>query len=141
MSIERNKQIVRDFFARFSASDIDGALALMSEDATWWIAGTPGQSQRCGEHSKERIARLFKYMVAQTESGLAMTVKNLIAEGEQVAAEMESLGHLRNGRVYRQQYHLLITLRDERIVSVREYLDTFHVHAVWFEPTAAAATP
>jgi len=41
MTIERNKQVATELFARLSASDIPGALALMTDDATWWISGKP----------------------------------------------------------------------------------------------------
>jgi len=133
MTLEANKQVAREFFARFTANDIAGALDTMSDDATWWIAGKPGQAQRCGLHSKTQIARLFHYMVGQMENGLAMTVKGVIAEGDQVAVEVESHGRLRNGRVYNNDYHILMTLRDGKVCAVREYLDTFHVHSTWFE--------
>ena len=35
MNIEQNKKLAADFFARFSANDIAGALDLMTDDATW----------------------------------------------------------------------------------------------------------
>jgi ketosteroid isomerase-like protein len=52
--------------------------------------------------------------------------------GDKVAVEVESYGELKNGRVYKQEYHPLITIRDGRISAVREYLDTQHVFATWF---------
>jgi ketosteroid isomerase-like protein len=60
-----------------------------------------------------------------------MTVLGLIAEGNDVAIEVQTQGDLRNGRKYRQQYHFLITFRKGRIASVREYLDTHHAFDVW----------
>jgi uncharacterized protein len=70
-------------------------------------------------------------MVAQLKDGLKMTVTGSVAEGDQVAIEVESSGDLRNGRQYRQQYHFLIAFRDGKIASVREYLDTHHAFDVW----------
>ncbi len=61
-----------------------------------------------------------------------MKVKGAIAEGDQVAVEAESWGELKNGRVYNQEYHFLITLRDGKISAVREYLDTQHAFLTWF---------
>jgi len=138
MSIERNKQIAREFFGRFTANDVAGAVDMLSEDLSWWIAGKPGQLQRCGMHNKKQMARLFEYMTGQMENGLAMAVKGMVAEGDKVAVEVESLGTLRNGRVYNNEYHTLLTIRDDKICAVREYLDTFHVHATWFEAAPAA---
>jgi uncharacterized protein len=61
-----------------------------------------------------------------------MTIKNTVAEGDQVALEMASHGVLKNGRVYDNEYHLLMRLREGKIVAVREYYDTFHVWDTWY---------
>jgi ketosteroid isomerase-like protein len=61
-----------------------------------------------------------------------MTVKSTVAEGDKVAVEAASHGQLRNGRVYEQEYHALMTIRNGQIAAVREYLDTDHVLAVWY---------
>lgn len=134
MSLERNRSTAREFFARFSASDIEGALALMTDDATWLIPGKPERMSTAGVYSKERIRKLFYTMLKQLERGLQLTVKGMVAEGERVALEAESSGDLKNGRRYRQHYHFLIEFRDARICAVREYLDTQHAHDVWLAP-------
>jgi uncharacterized protein len=134
MNPERNKATAREFFARFSASDIEGALALMTDDATWFIPGKPERMSTAGQYPKERIRKLFYTMLKQLESGLQLTVKSMVAEGDRVALEAESSGDLKNGRRYRQQYHFLIEFRDGRISAVREYLDTQHAHDVWLAP-------
>jgi ketosteroid isomerase-like protein len=63
-----------------------------------------------------------------------MTVKGAIAEGDKVALEIESYGKLQNGRIYNNEYHVLMTIRDGKICDVKEYLDTQHVAATWFQP-------
>jgi uncharacterized protein len=134
MNPEHNKATAREFFARFSASDIEGALAMMTEDATWLIPGKPERMSTAGQYSKERIRKLFYTMLKQLESGLQLTIKSMVAEGDRLALEAESSGDLKNGRRYRQQYHFLIEFRDGRISAVREYLDTQHAHDVWLAP-------
>src|ERR1700693_5707112 len=134
MTIESSKQVAAELFARFSASDIPGVLALMTDDVTWRIPGKPELSPVAGTYGKERLGRLFRRMIEQLEGGLKMTVLGSIAEGDRVAVEVESSGDLRNGRRYRQPYPLAITLRDGKIASVREYLDTHHAYDVWMRP-------
>lgn len=73
-----------EFFARFTASDIAGALASMTDDATWLIPGRPDRMPIAGLYSKERIARLFHAMLKSLQDGLKMTVKSAIGEGDQV---------------------------------------------------------
>jgi hypothetical protein len=134
MTIERNKQIASEFFSRFGANDIEGALDTMADDATWWIPGRPASTPVAGTQSKTQIARIFHRMVEQTTDGLRMTVKSMTAEADRVALEVESYGKLKNGRIYNQQYHTLMVIRGGKISAVREYLDTQHVFEVWFKP-------
>jgi hypothetical protein len=35
-----SKAIVADFLETFSRGDVDGVLLRMTDDATWWVAGT-----------------------------------------------------------------------------------------------------
>jgi ketosteroid isomerase-like protein len=133
MGTEQNKQLARDFFARFGVGDVAGALDSLSDDVNWWICGRPELLPAAGDHTKEQIAGVFQRMSAQMPGGLHMTVKGLIAEGDQVAIELQGRGELKNGRVYENQYHLQMTFRDGKICAVREYLDTQHVHATWFQ--------
>lgn len=128
------KAVASRLFELFSAGDQTGVLDLMTEDATWWLPGKPGQSPIVGTRTKPQIARLFQTMAAALEGPLKMTIKSAIAEGDKVALEVESLGHLKNGRTYNQEYHFLITVRGGKISAVREYLDTLHVQSVWFAP-------
>jgi uncharacterized protein len=132
MNTELNKKVAAELFARFDAMDLAGALDLLTGDATWWIVGRKADLPAAGEHTKEQIGRLLHNMGRQLKNGLRMTVRGMIAEGDRVAVEVESRGELQNGRVYNNQYHFALTMRDGKIAEVREYLDTQHVHATWF---------
>ena len=134
MSIEQNKATVRELFDRFSNSDIDGVMDLLTDDATWLIPGKPELFPTAGPYSKERIARLFHRMLSQLPGGLKFTLESVIGEGDKVAVEAESYGELSNGRVYNQHYHFLMECRDGKICAIREYLDTQHAFAVWIQP-------
>ena len=134
MTVEDNKATAREFFARFTANDITGALATMTDDATWLIPGKKERNPTAGLYSKEKIGRLFLRMTGALKDGLHMSVKSCIGEGNRVALEVESSGDLINGRFYRQEYHMLMEFRDGRIAAVREYLDTQHAYDVWVSP-------
>ena len=131
MNTEHNKATAQRFFDLFSASDLDGIMALMTDDATWRIPGKKELTPTAGVYTKERIGRLFRRMLDNLTGGLRMTVLSSIAEGDRVALEVTSSGDLKNGRLYRQEYHFIMEFRDGKISAVREYLDTQHAHAVW----------
>ena len=128
MSIEDNKALVTRFWAAFSASRFDEALAMLSEDATWWVAGKTVVS---GTYPKPKFAELVGGIASQAPEGLSVKPTHLTAEGDSVAMEAESYGKFANGRVYNNFYHFLIRIRDGKICSVREYLDTEHVTATF----------
>jgi ketosteroid isomerase-like protein len=134
VSTDANKALVTEFFARFTAWDVEGAMAILADDVSWWIAGKPDQLVSAGLYDKAKLARLFRRMARNLPDGLQMRVHSMVAEGDKVAAEVTSHGRLQNERVYEQEYHFLLTLRDGKIAGVREYLDTQHVHTVWEAP-------
>lgn len=126
MNLESNKKLAADFFAHFKRKDVAGALAMMTDDATWWIGGKPALFPVCGLKTKAQIGELLMSLVPTTKDGLAITPKGMVAEGDKVAVEAESYGILGNGRTYNNEYHFLLTVRDGKIAAVKEYLDTMH---------------
>lgn len=133
MSAEHNKRLAAELFSCFTAGDVPRVLALMDDAATWRIPGKPELSPSAGLYDKTGIGQLFNTMMGRLKGGLKMTVVGMIAEANRVAVEVVSHGELKNGRVYDQEYHFLIEFRDERIIGVREYLDTQHAFAVWLQ--------
>lgn len=133
MSSEQNKKIVTEFMEVFSAGDVDGIMDRLTDDATWWVAGTiPGIS---GTKDKAGFREMVSGIAASTTSGaIRLTPLAFTAEGDRVAVETESYTELKNGRVYNNLYHFLFTVRDGRISSVKEYLDTEHTTAVFVAP-------
>lgn len=133
MNTAQHKQIAQSFFDRFNANDIPGILATLSDDATYWIAGRREILPSAGCNSKERFSRILHAMAERLTDGLRMNVKSMIAEGDRVAIEAESHGTLRNGRVYNNQYHILMRIADGKIVEAHEYFDTQHALATWYQ--------
>lgn len=66
---------------------------------------------------------------------MKLTVKSLVAEGETVAAEVESYGvhtcGANGGFIYNNKYHFRIVLQNGLFVNVKEYMDTHHLAALY----------
>jgi len=139
MAIEENRRIAEEFFRCIDRNYVAGALALLAEDVNYWIVGDRAVTPSAGDHDKTAMSKLFHIMFKAFKDGLRMRVLGTTAEADRVALEVESRGELKNGRVYQQKYHILMTIRDGKIVAVREYLDTQHVYEVWFKPETANA--
>lgn len=141
MSIQTNKALVNRFCELITAGDVNGVLALMTDDVDYWILGRKEIIPSSGPHTKAQIERIFNIMNERMKKPLAFTVKSMIAEDDGVALEAESYGELTNGRVYNNLYHIRFTVRDGKIASAREYLDTQHVQAVWYDAPIRVTRP
>jgi uncharacterized protein len=130
--IRANKAVAARFCELLTAGDLQGVLNLMTDDVNYWILGRREVIRSSGPHTKAEMSRIFDIMYERFVNGMKFTPKSMIAEGDEVALEAESYGELKNGRVYNQQYHIRLQIRDGKIVDAREYLDTQHVLEVWF---------
>jgi uncharacterized protein len=134
MSLEDdNKQLVERFMQVFSAGDVEAILGSMTEDATWWVAGSmPGIS---GEVDREGFGTMLRGLSALTKAGaISLTPLAWTCQGNRVAVETESYAELLNGRVYNNLYHFVFEIRGDKIASIKEYLDTEHTTAVFLAP-------
>jgi ketosteroid isomerase-like protein len=130
MSTEANKQAALRFFENLSASKVEAALALMADSAIWLA---PGRFELSGPKTKAQFVELLGMMGAVMPDGMRVTIKGVTAEGDRVAIEAESYGELTNGRVYNNQYHFLIEVREGKIQNIREYADTLHARQTFIE--------
>jgi uncharacterized protein len=88
-----------------------------------------------GTMDKAGFRQLLSGIADSTTTGaVRLTPHAWTAEGDRVAVETESYAELKNGRVYNNLYHFAFEVRDGKIQSVREYLDTEHTAAVFLAP-------
>jgi ketosteroid isomerase-like protein len=117
---ETAKTVVRRFLGAVEAADEANIEALQSPECTWWILGH-------GAMSRAEYTAAVRSMLLSANRR-KVTIIGCIAEGDTVAAEIESEMHF-GERVYRNRYHDLFVIRDGKIVHGREYLDTAAVAA------------
>lgn len=128
MSVEENnKRTVEEFLRHFSSGAVAPTMAMMSDDATWWVAGTMPIS---GTYDKAAFTSLLAGVLDTCKAPIKITAKHFTAQGERVAVEAESYTETNEGRVYNNLYHFLFIVKDGKIDQVKEYLDTMHTNAV-----------
>jgi hypothetical protein len=130
VSVEENRNVALSFFENLSAGDIDGALELIDENVTWWLAGKPEQFEIAGTKTKAQFAEMLRTIEAGMPNGVRLTITGVTAEGDRVAVEVDADGVSATGLQYQNQYHDLLEIRDGKIVAGREYLDTAHAAEV-----------
>lgn len=126
MSVEANKRLVLDFLGHYAAGRYAEALAMLADDARWWLPGHPHEFPAAGWADKATVERRLAANLKLLPHGLEITTGAVTAEDDRVAIEAESRATMVNGRLYHNRYHFLFILRGGRIVVVKEYLDTLH---------------
>ena len=73
MSIEENKKIVTEFWKRFSALDLDGVFAMVTDDFTWWVGGDPARFPLAGSRSKTDMRAMLDGLALLAPKGVTVT--------------------------------------------------------------------
>lgn len=122
MSIEENKRKVREFMQSIQDKDLDKMMTLMHPECMVWSAGSLWFS------GWRPLAKMLEQTATGTlpqfPNGITFIMKDMTAEGDRVAAELESDGTHISGRHYHNYYHFLWRFKDGKIIEFKEYLDT-----------------
>ena len=125
--LEENKQIAREFFAALNRADSAAIAKLYAADAELWTAGSLPFS---GTFTKTQAIQGMDAILSLFPEGLKFTIKGITAEDERVAIEAESYGRHVSGKIYNNQYHFLMIIRDGKVSAFKEYMDTMHANDV-----------
>lgn len=133
--IEQNRQTVLAFIAAMSDGDSTKAAECLGPDA---VAVTKGHSNFTGSCDRDTIVKLVGSMKQLVPTGLRVTIRNVIAEGDAVVVEFEGDALTCEGKPYRNQYCMVFTLADGKIVRSHEYFCTKHAEEVLWPVVAKA---
>ncbi len=125
-----NKQLALAFLNLAFANRTEEALRMMSDDASWWVAGSADRLKVAGNKNRMQIERLLKAVARAVPNGMRTLVHGVTAEDDRIAIEVEAEGIWSNGKPYHNRYHFLIRIREGLIQEVREYMDTLHLFDV-----------
>ncbi len=128
MNEKKNKELIKSFWERFSEKKYEDALSMMDDSATWWVAGNTKLS---GKYSKTEFQELLSGVSSEAPNGIKVTPSSMTAEEDRVSMEADSYAEIAGGKVYQNEYHFLFTVKKEKILSVKEYLDTEHVTEIF----------
>jgi uncharacterized protein len=126
MSIEENKQFVRNTWEAFARGEIRAAFANMSDEISWLIPaslaadGPMKGKQAILSHLKARVASNFP-------KGVKSEIRRVYGDGDAVIIEMTNRGETSSGAMYENEYCFIFELEAGKVRRVREYLDTAKV--------------
>jgi uncharacterized protein len=122
MSIEKNIQTVKDFFAAMGRGDSEGLLALVADDIEWIV---PGEDwPLAGTHrGRAGLADLLKTASKSIET--STEPREFVAQGDRVMVVGFAKGKIKaTNKTFEDDWIFAITVRDGRLTIIREYIDT-----------------
>ena len=122
MSLEKNIQTVKDFFAAIGRGDKEALLSLVAEDIEWII---PGEDwPLAGTHRGHAgLANLLGTASKSIET--STEPREFVAQGDRVLVVGFARGRIKaTNKTFEDDWIFAITVRDGRLTSIREYVDT-----------------
>ena len=124
MSEQDNVEVVKRAYENFKAGDIGALLGQMSEDVDWRLPEIQGAPFAGARKGRGQVSEFFSSL-ADSQDVLSFEPREFVAQGDKVVA----LGSYRwrvkkNGREYGGEWAHVFTVRDGKITSFHEYMDS-----------------
>jgi ketosteroid isomerase-like protein len=121
-----NERVIRSLFAHLSDKDFASALALLREDVSWTLMFDGASDPHVGHAAV--LANVFAGATTMFRPGdPRIIVDAVVAAGDRVMAETRGTGERHDGAPYRNRYAWAFELRDGKVQSAREYMDSLYV--------------
>ena len=123
MSIEKNVQVVKDFFAAIGSGDKQRVLSLVAEDIEWII---PGEDwPLAGTHRGHAGLNNLLQKANETVETSYPEPPEFIAQGDRVLVVGFATGRIKaTNRTFEDHWVFDITVENGKLTNVREYVDT-----------------
>ena len=119
--IERNKGIARQFIENLTNNNVPAIIESYDDDVRLY---TMGNTLISGVVNKTQAKEFAGQVLNAFPQGIKFVIHNLTAEEDRVAIEAESSAIHASGKSFNNKYHFLMRLRDGKIVTLTEYMDT-----------------
>jgi len=123
MSIEKNVQVVKDFFAAIGSGNKQGVLALAAEDIEWIV---PGKDWPLAGTHRGHIGLADVLQKASEEIEMTYTKPpEFVAQGDRVLVVGVATGKIKaTNKPFKDDWVFDITVRDGKLTRIQEYIDT-----------------
>ena len=117
---DQNKKITKEFFEALSNGS-DKYLDFYTDESIIWTAGNNAIG---GTRTKEEVVSFAQNILSAFPTGITFNIEGMTAEDESVAVEINGEAMHASGATYNNQYHFLLIIKDEKILELKEYMDT-----------------
>jgi len=122
MNTEKNIQTVKDFFAALGRGDRERLLALVAEDIEWIV---PGEDWPLAGAYRGHAGLADLLETASRSMETSTQPREFVAQGDRVLVAGFASGKIKaTNKTFEDDWIFAITVRDGRLASIREYIDT-----------------
>jgi ketosteroid isomerase-like protein len=122
MSIEKNIQTVQNFFAALGSGNSEALLALVAEDIEWIV---PGEDWPLAGTYRGHAGLAQLLATASSSIETSTEPREFVAQGDRVLVVGFASGRIKaTNKTFEDDWIFAITVRDGKLVSIREYVDT-----------------
>ncbi|KQV83459.1 nuclear transport factor 2 family protein [Rhizobium sp. Root1220] len=122
MSIEKNIETVKDFFAAIGRGDRQALLALVAEDIKWII---PGEDWPLAGTYRGHAGLADLLDTASRSMETSTEPREFVAQGDRVLVVGCASGKVKaTNKSFEDDWIFAITVRDGRLTRIQEYIDT-----------------
>ena len=138
------KETVRALYAAYATGDADRIASLLHPDVIWVApagnatqvalglgsADEAGPPRGLNELDRDAIVAFMAYDYPRFFANVTFEPRSMVGEGDVVLAEHRMSATLPNGRPYVNDYCFAYEVADDRVMAIREYMDT---RGAWFQ--------
>ena len=119
-----NKQFVDNFFAALNRGDVEHIVNSYHEEGS---LQTMGNTLISGTYTREQVAESAGGIFDVFPNGLKFVITGLVVDEHKAAVEATSEGEHISGETYSNEYHFLFIFKDNKLLRLKEYMDTERV--------------
>src|ERR1700689_4879971 len=123
MSIEKNVQVVKDFFAAMGSYNKQRVLALVAEDIEWIV---PGEDwPLAGTHRGHAGLAVVLQKASEEVEMTYPEPPEFVAQGDRVLVVGVATGKIKaTNKAFKDDWVFAITVQNGKVTKIREYIDT-----------------
>ena len=139
MSTAQNVQTVKGFFAAIGRGDREALLKLVDEDIEWMI---PGRDWPLAGAHRGHAGVMDLLETASQSLETSTQPQEFIAQGDRVLVVGTATGRVKaTNKPFEDEWIFAITVRDGKVTSIREYVDTQALARASEPDTSPAPSP
>src|SRR5262249_50137753 len=130
MGAAENKKLIQDVFAAWARGDGAAFFNILADDVRWTVTGSSPVT-RTYTTKLQFCEGASKSLNAKLAGPIQQTVRNVIAEGDNVVLQWEGRATSKSGKPYNNSYCWVMRIENGKVREGTAYIDTELVSELW----------